>query len=119
MKQFAAAAMLLVATNGLCQSLPKDNETLQSLMSEIHQLRMDIEAMTVASQRVQIVLYQLQMEDAAVARATQRIDSIHDKCASTENTRPHTPAGSHASTLCMAAKIWFTCGRIPRIRDCF
>ena len=31
MKQIAVAAMLLVATNGLCQSPPKDNQTLQSL----------------------------------------------------------------------------------------
>lgn len=59
MKQIAAAAMLLVATNGLCQLPQKDNDTLQSLMGEVHQLRRDIEAMTVASQRVQVALYQL------------------------------------------------------------
>lgn len=92
MKQIVLAAMLLVATNGLCQSPPNGSDALQSLMSEVHQLRMDIEAMTVASQRVQIALYRLQIEDAAVARAAQRVDTVHDRCTNAENARQHTAA---------------------------
>ena len=53
---------------------------------------MDIEAMTLASQRVQIALYKLQMQDGAVARAMQRLDGARDKCIRTENDRQHVTA---------------------------
>ena len=35
---------------------------------------------SIASQRVQIALYSLQMQDAAVARAIQRADEVHNRC---------------------------------------
>jgi uncharacterized phage infection (PIP) family protein YhgE len=92
MKQIAIAAMLFAATNALCQSPPKEIDTLRSLMAEVHQLRIDIEAMTVASQRVQIALYKLQSQDAAVARAAQRADGLHDRCMRAEDARQHTTA---------------------------
>ena len=41
----------------------------QTLINEIHALRQDIEAITVASQRVQIALYRLQSQTALVAVA--------------------------------------------------
>jgi hypothetical protein len=56
------SVMLFIASHGLCQTPVKETDTLQSLLAEVHQLRMDIEAMTVASQRVQIALYELQKE---------------------------------------------------------
>ena len=43
--------------------------------------------MTVASQRAQIALYALQMQDGVVARATLRFDNIHDKCVAVESER--------------------------------
>jgi hypothetical protein len=72
-------AMMLAASNGLCQTPAKEVDTLQSLLVEVRQLRQDIESMTVASQRVQIALYGLQIQDAAVARAAQRLDDARNK----------------------------------------
>lgn len=43
---------------------------------------MAIQAMTVASQRVQIALAQLQIQEGAVARASQRLDTEHSRCSS-------------------------------------
>ena len=71
---------LFAASAALCQTPAKESDTLQSLLMEVHQLRQDIEAMTVASQRVQIALYTLQMQDAAVARTTQRLDEARNRC---------------------------------------
>jgi chromosome segregation ATPase len=48
--------------------------------------------MTVASQRVQIALYALQMQDAAVARAALRQDSARNRCISLDDARQHTAA---------------------------
>jgi chromosome segregation ATPase len=80
----AFALVLFAVSIGRCQT-PEKPDILQSLLTEVHQLRQDIEAMTVASQRVQIALYALQMQDAVVARATLRFDSIHDKCVAAES----------------------------------
>jgi len=72
---------------GFCQSPSKENDTLQSLLVEVHQLRLAIQGMTVASQRVQIAVSQMQVQDAAVARATQRADDAHNRCMEIENRR--------------------------------
>jgi chromosome segregation ATPase len=90
MRQIAVAVMLVLASQGLGQTPAKESDAVQSLLVEVHQLRMDIEAMTVASQRVQIALYQMQIQDAAVARAAQRVDNARNKCSGVENARQHT-----------------------------
>jgi chromosome segregation ATPase len=82
--------MLLAASAGWCQTPPKDADTTQALLAEVHELRLAIEGMTVASQRVQIALYALQMQDAAVARAEQAVDADRNKCASIDVNRQHT-----------------------------
>jgi chromosome segregation ATPase len=81
------ALMLLGASAGWCQTPPKDADTTQALLTEVRELRVAIEGMTVASQRVQIALYALQMQDAAVARAEQRVDAARSKCTSIDENR--------------------------------
>lgn len=90
MRMIAFVGMLSVASAGFCQTPAKEPDTLQSLLVEVHQLRQAIEAMTVASQRVQIALYTLQIQDAAVARAAQRLDDARNKCKGEEVNRQHT-----------------------------
>lgn len=93
MRKTVLAAMLFVVSDGLCQTPAKEPDILQSLLVEVHQLRQDIEAMTVASQRVQIALSALRMQDAAVARAAQRLDDARNKCSGAEANREHTAMG--------------------------
>jgi len=81
--------MLFGTSAGLCQTPAKEPDGLQALLTEVHQLRQDIEAITVASQRVQIALYSLQMQDAAVARAKQRLDGVQSKCSAAAADRDH------------------------------
>jgi chromosome segregation ATPase len=90
MRKIAFAVMLFAASDALCQTPAKEPDTLQALLLEVHQLRQDIEAMTVASQRVQILLYGLQMQDAAVARAAQRLDTARDRRSGAEANRDRT-----------------------------
>jgi len=82
-------ALTLLACSGLCQTPPRDSDTTQALLTEVHELRLAIEGMTVASQRVQIALYTLQMQDAAVARAEQAVEADRSKCASIDVDRQH------------------------------
>src|ERR1700678_2864526 len=89
MTKNAFVLVLFAVSTGRSQT-PEKPDILQSLLTEVHQLRQDIEAMTVASQRVQIALYALQMQDAAVARAAQRLDSARDRRSGAEANRDHT-----------------------------
>jgi len=73
-------ALLLFALPAMTQTPAAQSDTLQSLLAEVHGLRQDIEAMTIASQRVQIALYSLQMQDGVVARATAHYDTEHSRC---------------------------------------
>lgn len=94
MNKIVIAAALLMSSNGLCQTAasPKEQDTLQSLLAEVHQLRFSIEAMTVASQRAQIALYSLQMQDATVTRALQRLDEVRNRCNGPEERKRHMTA---------------------------
>lgn len=92
MRVIVASAMLFVGSVGLCQTPTKEADTVQSLLVEVRQLRQAIEAMTVASQRVQIALYALQTQDMAVARTTQRLDNARNKCSAVEQDRQHMAA---------------------------
>ncbi len=92
MGKIALVAMLLTVANGLGQTPPKDPDAVQALLVEVRQMRQDIETMTVASQRVQIALSGLQRQDAAVARAEQRLDEARNKRVGTETARARAAA---------------------------
>ena len=62
---FAYAALMQAQT-------PTDS---QQLLNEVHQLRQDVAAITVTVQRTQILLFRLQLEESAMARATQQVDA--------------------------------------------
>lgn len=61
------------------QSSATDSQNLRALLEEVRQLRHDLETTTVASQRVQIALYRLQLQDAAVARATKLVEEARGR----------------------------------------
>jgi chromosome segregation ATPase len=92
MMRSALTLIVLAAAQGVCQTPPKEADALQALLVEVHQLRLDIEAMTIASQRVQIALQAMQMQDAAVARSAQRLDAVRSKCAGVDAPRQHMAA---------------------------
>jgi chromosome segregation ATPase len=64
-----------------CQNGPTDSQTLRALLEEVRQLRRDLQTTTVAAQRVQIALYRLQLQDAALARAMKLVEEAHAKLA--------------------------------------
>jgi hypothetical protein len=85
-----AFAVVFWTASAFCQTPVREPDTLQALLVEVHQLHQAIEGMTVASQRVQIALYALQIQDAAVARAAQRLDTARSKCLGADQNRQHT-----------------------------
>lgn len=77
----------LAQTQGAAQGDP-----LQALLAEVHQLRIDLQATTVTSQRVQILLYRVQLQQASTARAIARADEAHSRLADAQ--RQHARATS-------------------------
>ena len=71
--------ILLCSTASSGQTSPSDSQTLQVLLSEIHQLRLDLQTRIIAVQRGQILIYRLQGQEAIVARASQHLDEARDK----------------------------------------
>ena len=76
---FLVTAILAVSTLALSQSSQTDSPTLRALLEEVRLLRQDLHTTTVAAQRVQIALYRVQLQDAAVARAARLVEEAHSK----------------------------------------
>jgi len=71
---FRAAIALAIATAACAQTASPDTQALQALVAEIRQLRQDMQATTLVTQRVQIVLYRLQTQTALVTGTASRLD---------------------------------------------
>ena len=80
---------VLASPASFAQTASTDSQTLQALLAEVRQLRMDLQTTTVASQRVQVILFRLQLQQGTVARAQQRLDEVHSKLAEARAGVPH------------------------------
>jgi len=77
---FRAVFAFVMVTAAGAQTASPDTQALQALVTEIRQLRQDLQSTTIVTQRVQIVLYRLQTQTALVTRASSRLDdarSLH------------------------------------------
>jgi len=69
-----ALSLLLFSSPALGQGTPAEPSTLQALLTEIRQLRQDLQTSAIAARRAQILIYRLHAQEAAVAHASQRLD---------------------------------------------
>src|SRR5215472_12911342 len=71
---------LLTVAAGVAQTPPTDSQLTQTLLSEVRQLRIDLQSAAATIQRVQIVMYRLQSESSVLDRATQRSEQARGAC---------------------------------------
>jgi len=76
---------MLVPAPVFGQSTSTDSQTLQALLAEVRKLRHDLQSTTIAAQRAQILLYRLQGQEAAVARASQKLDDSRARLIETQS----------------------------------
>jgi chromosome segregation ATPase len=74
-------AALLIATAASAQTGLPDAQLTQAMLTEIRQLRQDLQTAAATIQRAQIVMYRLQSQSALVNSAAQRLDEAHGMCA--------------------------------------
>jgi DNA repair exonuclease SbcCD ATPase subunit len=88
MRFLLLAPVLAVSTLGFPQT-QSDSQTLKALLEEVRLLRQDLHTTTVAAQRVQIALYRLQLQDAAVARAATLVEETRLKLTGLQDAHRH------------------------------
>jgi chromosome segregation ATPase len=83
------AGLLLRTTGVVAQTAPADSQMTQAVLSEIRQLRQDLQATAAIIQRVQIVVYRIQAQESLLDRATQRLETARNVCKGSEMQRKH------------------------------
>jgi hypothetical protein len=78
---------LVLSAAAAAQAPPSAVEPLRGILAEIHQLRLDLQTTTVTAQRVQILLYRVQLQQAATSRALTRADEIRARLTGTQEAR--------------------------------
>ena len=81
---FFTPALLLFSACTFAQSPSMDSQTLQALLTEVRQLRHDLQANTVAAQRAQILLHRVGIEESLVRRIQERVDANRGELAHTQ-----------------------------------
>jgi chromosome segregation ATPase len=85
-------AALLVCPNTQCQSVPPESGTLQALLTEVHQLRVELETVATSARRAQILIYRLYMQQAIVTRASDNFESAKAEFEQVESRRQYDAA---------------------------
>src|SRR2546430_8011089 len=70
-----------MATATFAQTTSSDSQTLQALLTEIRQLRQDLQVSLTRIQSAQILLSRLQIQQVSVSRASQHLDDARSKLA--------------------------------------
>ena len=71
------------------QATSTESQTLQALLLEVHQLRQDLQIAATAGRRAQILIYRLHAQQAAVARASQRLEGAKSVLDQWQNQRKY------------------------------
>jgi chromosome segregation ATPase len=82
---FLGAILLVLPLTLDAQSGSPDSQTLQALLSEVHQLRQELRTATVAAQRAQILIYRVQAQQTVVTRLSQRIETDRSRLTGNES----------------------------------
>lgn len=87
--RFCFLAILLIATTAAAvgQTASSDTQTLKALLAEVRQLRHDLQTTAATTQRVQIILYRLQLQQQTVARANQHLSDTRIKLSDSEHRK--------------------------------
>ncbi|HUJ33373.1 MAG TPA: hypothetical protein VLY23_18975 [Candidatus Acidoferrum sp.] len=78
---FLILVVLVLPGTALGQAASPDSQTLQDLLTEVRGLRQDLHASLARVERAQILLSRLQTQQAAVTRASDRLDDMRSRLA--------------------------------------
>jgi hypothetical protein len=79
--------ILLFPSLALAQTSPAEPPSTLTMISEIRQLRTDLQTTAATIQRVQIVMYRLQVQANLLDRAEQRLEGTRNSCEEAQQQR--------------------------------
>ena len=83
--------LLLASTTTYGQrTLSADSRTLEALLEEVRQLRQDLRTTTAATVRAQILVHRVEMQEAAVARLSQKVEGAQARLAESQSAQQRT-----------------------------
>jgi len=74
-----------MATAAFAQTTSSDSQTLQALLTEVRQLRQDLQLSMTRMQNAQILFSRLQIQQVAVSRASQHLDDSRSRLAEVQS----------------------------------
>jgi hypothetical protein len=83
-----------IAIPGICagQSASPSEQTLQAILSELRVIHADMRVETARTQSMELLLAELQIQAATVARSVQRVDAARSKTSDVQDRIRHTMA---------------------------
>lgn len=84
--------LLFVSPSGLGQSTATEAPGMQALVAEVRQLRKDLQTSNVYALKAQVLLNRLQFQQAAVARASERLSDARGRLAEMQRHRAEVAA---------------------------
>jgi chromosome segregation ATPase len=84
---YRLAVFFAIALAASAQPQSNEPQVLQALLTEIRQLRQDLQATAATIQRMQIVMFRVQTESQLLSRASQRADEARTRCESVQQQR--------------------------------
>jgi chromosome segregation ATPase len=89
-KPVCGLMLFFISTQMFGENPTTESSVTQALLTEVRQLRSDLQATAASIQRVQIVMYRLQAGTAQLDRATQRRDAVRSECNQAQQQRKWT-----------------------------
>jgi len=83
-----AVALLAVAVDCQAQTGSKPDQVMEQLLTEVHQLRVAMQQMSVNAYRGQIMVERLRLQQDQVSRLTREIASIRNEIAEIKSAEP-------------------------------
>ena len=94
---FLALAALLCPMSVAQTGSAPDNATLQSLLAEVHQLRIAVERATSVLPQTQLLLQRAQLQQKHVETASRQLEQLRDEMA--KSAAQNAQTAGHAKTL--------------------
>ena len=86
---FLVLAVFGLSATAFGQTAPNDPQTLQALLTEVHELRQELRVSLARLQTAQILLSRLQTQQSVVTHASDRLDEARAKLESAQDRRQH------------------------------
>lgn len=84
---FLFLSLVFLSPSSPAQSAEPQTRTMEAVLSEIRQLRQDLQAAAVATRKAQIVIYRLHVQGTVVERARERLENAKGALAQLEIQR--------------------------------